>query len=142
MADIRHRIQIAARPEDVYQVVASGDGFRKWWAADVTETGETVELGFFKRATVYRLKPAEMKPPLKADWICGSGDEWSGTHLIFQLEAQGAGSVLRFAHQGWRAETDYFVSCNTTWGELMFRLKASAEGASRGPLFLADGMGY
>jgi hypothetical protein len=142
MADIRHRIQIAATQEDVYRLTATAEGFRAWWAADTIRTEDAIELGFFKRATVYRLKPVETNVPLKAEWICETGDEWGGTHLMFDVKAQGSGSVLQFAHAGWRAETDYFVSCNTTWGELMFRLKASAEGKSHGPLFLADGMGY
>jgi hypothetical protein len=50
--------------------------------------------------------------------------------------------VLRFTHAGWAAATDYFFSCNTTWGALMMRLKAAAEGKSPGPLFVKDGMGY
>ncbi len=37
---------------------------------------------------------------------------------------------------------DYFVSCNTTWGELMFRLNAAAEGKTPGPLFSAIGLAY
>ena len=41
-----------------------------------------------------------------------------------------------FSHEGW-AETEYFTNCNTAWGELMYRLKAVAEGKSIGPLFLA-----
>jgi hypothetical protein len=27
------------------------------------------------------------------------------------------GTVLRFTHAGWKPETDYSVSCNTTWGD-------------------------
>ncbi len=42
----------------------------------------------------------------------------------------------------WNAETDYFVNCYTTWGELMFRLKACAEGKAPGPLFLRNAMAY
>jgi hypothetical protein len=49
---------------------------------------------------------------------------------------------VRFAQLDWKAETDYFTSCNTTWGELMFRLQATAEGKTPGPLFSADGMAY
>jgi hypothetical protein len=49
---------------------------------------------------------------------------------------------LRFTHGGWRSETDYFLNCNTTWGELMYRLKAAAEGKPRGPLFLASDLAY
>jgi hypothetical protein len=43
---------------------------------------------------------------------------------------------------GWRSETDYFLNCNTTWGELMYRLKSAAEGKPRGPLFLASDLAY
>jgi hypothetical protein len=67
---------------------------------------------------------------------------WGGTRIALRLEARAAGTVLRSTHEGWRSETDYFVSCNTTWGELMFRLKSAAEGKSRGPLFRAGDMAY
>jgi hypothetical protein len=50
--------------------------------------------------------------------------------------------MVRFLHEDWQRATDYFVSCNTTWGELMFRLKAAAVGKSPGSLFLRGGMGY
>jgi len=33
-------------------------------------------------------------------------------------------------------------SCNTTWGELMYRLKTASEGKSREPLFLAGELSY
>jgi len=56
-----------------------------------------------------------------------AGDEWNNTRIAFQMEATESGTLLRFTHAGWRAESDYFVTCNTTWGELMFRLKAVAE---------------
>jgi hypothetical protein len=74
--------------------------------------------------------------------MCETGDERSGTRIVFRLEGRGSGALLRFTHGGWRSETDYFVSCSTTWGELMYRLKATAEGRSRGPLFLAGSLAY
>ncbi len=142
MADIRHAIQIAAKPERIYPLVATGPGFEKWWAADVTESGGAVELGFFKRSTVYRLKKEIDQPPGHASWLCETGNEWAGTHIVFRLEPRGDNTLVRFTHAGWASETDYFTSCNTTWGELMFRLKAAAEGAGQGPLFTATAMAY
>jgi hypothetical protein len=142
MPDIQHAIQIAAAPEAIYPLVATGKGFGEWWAADITETSGEVALGFFNRATVYRLRLAVDQPPVRADWVCESGQEWSGTHLVFQLESRPSGTLLRFTHAGWESETDYFTSCNTTWGEPMFRLRAAAEGKSRGPLFAAAAMAY
>ena len=142
MPDIQHSVQIAAKPEVIYPLVATSDGFRKWWAADVTETGGAVELGFFNRASVYRLRPIANKPPIEVEWRCETGQEWAGTRISFRLEAGENGTVLRFTHAGWQAPSDYFVSCNTAWGELMYRLKAVAEGKVPGPLFSAAGMAY
>ncbi|MGD0955861.1 MAG: hypothetical protein ABR953_03420 [Candidatus Acidiferrales bacterium] len=100
-----------------------------------------VELGFFNRATVYRLQLVRSAPP-ETQWLCQTGNEWKDTRLLFHLKESKEQTVLRFVHAGWQAETDYFVSCNTTWGELMFRLKAAAKGKNPGPLFTKTGFGY
>jgi uncharacterized protein YndB with AHSA1/START domain len=144
MPDIKHAIQIAAEPNTVHPLVASADGFMRWWAADVTADKSTgqVDLGFFSRATVYGLKPVQIAGPREVHWLCNSGKEWNGTRLLFDLAEQKGQTVLRFSHAGWVAETDYFVMCNTTWGELMYRLKSAAEGKNPGPLFSKDGMAY
>jgi uncharacterized protein YndB with AHSA1/START domain len=142
MADIRHSIVIDASPERIHPLVSSGPGLQKWWAADVTEDGEVVELGFFKRDTVYRLQLVRSAAPREAEWRCLSGQEWNGTRLLFDLTNNNGKTLVRFTHADWRTETDYFVSCTTTWGELMFRLKAAAEGKNPGPLFSAAGMAY
>ena len=147
MPDIQHAIQIASNPETIYPLVATAEGFSRWWAADVTESAGAVELGFFNRSTLYRLRlildsPPSDDSPGHANWLCETGAEWSGTHLVFHLEARGAATFLRFTHGGWASETDYFTSCTTTWGELMYRLKSAAEGTSRGPLFLSNALAY
>ncbi len=144
MPDIKHMIQIAAKVGAVYPLVATSEGFSRWWAADVTEDKgkRDVLLGFFNHSTVYGLHATELDDPLRAHWLCQSGKEWSGTRLLFDLIQQKDQTVLRFTHAGWQAETDYMVSCTTTWGELMFRLKATAEGKTPGPLFSATGLAY
>jgi hypothetical protein len=142
MADIQHAIQVASKPDAIYPLIATAKGLGQWWAADITEPAGAVELGFFNRSTVYRLRLKADQPPLHTDWICETGNEWSGTHIIFRLEPRGSGTLVRFTHGGWATETEYFVSCNTTWGELMYRLKAAAEGKSQGPLFLANELAY
>ena len=137
MPDIKHSIQITAPAERVYALGSTAAGFGEWWATDITEEGGLVSLGFFNRATIYRLRPVTATAPATMEWVCESGDEWGGTHLIFEVEALKNVVQLRFAHAGWRAETEYFRACNTTWGGLMFRLKAAAEGKGQGPLFTA-----
>lgn len=142
MAKIRHQIVVEAPAAKVFPLVATGKGFKEWWAADVTKIVTTVELGFFKRNTVYRLQLARVSDPREAEWRCTSGKEWDGTRLLFDLKEENGKTTVRFTHADWKSETDYFVSCNTTWGELMFRLKAAAEGKKPEPLFSTDGMAY
>jgi len=142
MPNIQHAIQIAAKPETIYPLIATAKGLGSWWATDMSEYSGAVDLGFFNRTTVYRLRLTVDQPPSHADWICETGQEWIGTHIVFRLEGRASGTLLRFTHAGWQSETDYFTSCNTTWGELMYRLKAAAEGKSLGPLFLVNDMAY
>ncbi len=142
MADIRHAIQISAPTEVLIPLISTAAGLREWWAADVSDIGTALELGFFNRQTVYRLKLEVNQPPQRVEWLCETGKEWSGTRLLFQLAPSGQGTLVRFTHAGWAAESDYFISCTTTWGELMFRLKAAAEGKPRGPLFLPESLAY
>ena len=144
MPDIKHSISIGAEPHLVYPLVASGQGFTRWWSSDVMEEkpGGNVELGFFKRATIYGLKPIQLVAPRQAHWVCQTGKEWAGTRLLFDLAPDGKNTLLRFTHADWQAETDYFVSCTTVWGEIMFRIKAAAEGHTPGPLFVAAGLAY
>ena len=142
MPDIRHAIQIAARPESIYPLTATAQGFAQWWAEDVTESQGVTELGFFRRTTIYRVRLIADQSPTHAEWRCESGDQWNGTRLAFELEARGESTLLRFAHVGWDSETEYFTCCNTTWGELMYRLKAKAEGKGIGPLFLVGALAY
>ena len=142
MPDIKHAILISMTADPIYSLVATAHGFSRWWAADVTDASGVVELGFFNRTTVYRLRLTANRPPTRAEWICESGGEWNQTRLVFQIEPSTSGTLLRFVHGDWRAETDYFTACNTTWGELMFRLKAVAEGQPEQPLFSASGTRY
>jgi hypothetical protein len=123
MAQIRHQMVIEAPAARVFPLVSTGGGFKQWWAADVTERDGATELVFFKRNTLYRLQPTRATAPREAEWRCTTGEEWAGTRIVFGLK-------------------DYFVSCNTTWGELMYRLKAAAEGKTPGPLFTMAGMAY
>lgn len=143
MPDIRHLLQIHAPPAMVFPLVSTAKGFSHWWTADVREViapQPGVELRL-PGSTVYRLRAETFLPPSQAAWTCETGQEWTGTQLLFLLQPHAAGTTLRFEHNDWGAETDYYLSCNTAWGELLFRLRAEAEGRGPGPLFLRDELG-
>jgi uncharacterized protein YndB with AHSA1/START domain len=143
--DLLHQLEIATGPEAIYALVSSADGMAKWWAADARDEPDpvaAVALSFFGGQTTYRLRPQTFVAPTQATWRCETGKEWAGTYLTFLLRARDTGTLLQFSHSGWEEATSYFISCNTVWGELLFRLKAEAEGHPRGPLFGRDGLNY
>src|SRR5262245_21349594 len=133
MPDLHHSIPIAASLDRVAALVSTPEGLREWWAEDVESTPDgKATLGFFTRSTIYRLRPVE-RTGQRMVWRCETGQEWQDTDLVFTVRPQGSGVVLDFVHANWPEATPYFTSCNTTWGGLMFRLRAAAEGKAPGP---------
>jgi hypothetical protein len=57
--------------------------------------------------------------------------ERHNAHLGPGNECQG--DDVRFTHSGWKAVTEMFAICNSSWGELMYRLKNYVEGRNPGP---------
>jgi len=137
MVDLRHQISIDAAPDKVYAALATETGLRGWWTADSRAdeiVGGKAEFGFARRAAVFRMTIDKLEPGRLVVWSCvGDQPEWTGTTLTWTIAPEKSGSVLRFTHGGWKAATDYCVMCNSTWGELMYRLKDHVEGRNPGP---------
>jgi len=137
MSEIRHLISIEAPPGKVYAALATSAGLGAWWTADSRtddKPGGEAEFGFDKRSVVYGMTAERLDPNRQVVWKClGGHPEWIGTTLTWTIEPEDGGSLLRFSQSGWRAMTDMVATCNSTWGELMYRLKAYAEGDNPGP---------
>jgi len=137
MAEIRHLIPIEAPPQKVYGALAMSAGLRGWWTAD-TVADEKVdgkaEFGFEKKAMTFPMTIAALDPPRQVVWKChGDNPEWNGPTLTWRIEPKDGGSLLRFTQSAWREMTDNVAACNSTWGELMYRLKDYVEGKNPGP---------
>jgi uncharacterized protein YndB with AHSA1/START domain len=136
MVDINHLISINASPDAVYAALATQRGLASWWTAD-TRADEKVdgkaEFGFDDRGMVFRMRIDELVPGKRVVWSClGDQPEWSGTTLTWTISRENDVSVLRFT-QRWKAMTDMVAICNSTWGELIYRLKDYVEGRNPGP---------
>ncbi len=137
MPDLMHQIPIEAPPDKVYAALATQDGLRGWWTADTvagSRVGGRAEFGFDRRSVVFRMTIEELEPGQRVVWSChGDHDEWRGTRLTWEMLPQGGNTLLKFTHAGWREASDFFATCNSTWGELMYRLKNYVEGRNPGP---------
>src|SRR5689334_18501991 len=137
MVDLTHQIWIQAPPDKVYAAIATAAGLRSWWTADSRaddRAGGKAEFGFDRRGTVFRMDIDTLTPDRRVVWRCtGDPDEWNGTVLTWDLAPEKTGTTLRFTHGHWKALTDFCASCNTTWGELLHRIKGYVEGRNPGP---------
>jgi uncharacterized protein YndB with AHSA1/START domain len=137
MAEIRHLISIEAPPQKVYAALATQAGLRGWWTADTTaddKQGGKAEFGFDRRGMTFRMSIDRLDPNKQVVWTChGDNPEWVGTTLRWTITPDDGGCQLRFTQSGWMEMTDMVATCNSTWGELMYRLKDFAEGKNPGP---------
>ena len=137
MPDLHHMIPIDAPAARVYQAIATQEGLRGWWTADSTaesRVGGKAEFAFDHRSMVFRMKIEALEPGKRVRWSkSGDHPEWRGTSLDWEITGQGGSSALSFVHRGWREATPFFATCNSTWGELMYRLKGHVEGRNPGP---------
>ena len=137
MPDLLHQISINAAPQAVYAALATQAGLSAWWTADTyaeEKVGSTAKFGFNKRDAVYRMMIKALDPGRQVVWSCeGDNPEWAGTTLTWTIVPDGGGCALRFTHGGWKSASEMFAICNSTWGELMYRLRAFVEGRNPGP---------
>lgn len=116
MAELRHQIPIDASPDKVF-AASRRRLARSWWTADAKaeeKVGGKADFGFDKRAIVFRMKIEKLERGKSVVWSChGDQPEWNGTTLTWDLEM--------------------FAICNSSWGELMYRLKNYVEGRNPGP---------
>jgi uncharacterized protein YndB with AHSA1/START domain len=137
MAEMKHQIPIKAAPEKVYAAITSQTGLRGWWTADTKadeKAGGKAEFGFDKRGMVFRMTIEKLDPGKRVVWSChGDHPEWDGTVLTWELSPQDGSTNLRFNHSNWKAASDFYATCNSSWGELMHRLRDYAEGRNPGP---------
>lgn len=106
-------------------------GMRSWGTADAyidKRIGGEAEFGFDSRQMVFRMRIKQLDSGKRVMICLGDHSEWNRTTLMWNISREQGVTVLRFDHSGWEAVTDFFASCNSTWGDLMFRLKESAEG--------------
>src|SRR5262245_36597543 len=143
MPNSEHEIAIRAEPNRVYAAWTTHDGLVAWWTAHAQVAAEcgAVHVFEFNGGDVrFHFRIDALAPNEHVRWtgVAGDGmaDELIGTPLDVRLAPLPDGRTgVRFTHGNWASGGGMYAMCNTTWGELMFRLRDWCEGRPRGPLF-------
>jgi len=130
MPAIKHYLIINSPPEEVYNAITKTEGLKNWWTVGAKadeKIGGIAEFIFGERYH-NKMKIINLQANKVVEWECLEGDkEWIGTSFLFDLEEKDGSTILRFSHNEWREETDFFASCNFNWGYYMNSLKQYCE---------------
>jgi uncharacterized protein YndB with AHSA1/START domain len=137
MANILHRIEIYAKPENIYPAFSTLGGLKHWWTNDAAaqeeiKTGTIIQFRFGNGGPDMKVTKMEMNKRL--EWECVAGDpEWVGTKFSFDLEPADNKTILRFSQRGWKEESDFYIHCNCRWAYFMLSLKSYIENGKGTP---------
>jgi uncharacterized protein YndB with AHSA1/START domain len=141
MPDLLHQIRVDATPAAVFEAITTTEGLSSWWAAgaDAAPTVGNVNVFRFDGGSVeFHFMVLELTPDWTR-WRCVKAPkvpaEWVDTELTFKLYPADRGTLVNFAHRGWRRADGGMAPCNTVWGALMHHMRDYAEGKGKGPYF-------
>ncbi len=129
MPDIRHLINIQAKPEKINEAVSTAVGMAAWWTTDVAQQADnplTLQLHF--GPDYFKILRLEARDKNRVVWKCLQADkEWVNTDIIFNFREDAQGTKLFFEHTGWGAYTDLYSQCSFDWTIFLRSLKAYVE---------------
>jgi uncharacterized protein YndB with AHSA1/START domain len=135
MTEIKHRVEVAAPKERIFQALSTREGL-EWWTPTIegdASAGGTLAF-FFGRPEASAVMEVAAAAPDRVAWRCvGGPEEWVGTSLTFDLKSSEKGTTLLFTHAGWREPTEFTAHCSTKWAYHLLGLKAAMEGGSATP---------
>ena len=139
--DFRSTKTFAASPDAVFSALTDIDALTGWWtpAGGGAEAGETLRFLMGDQEVVMRV--AEADRPSRVSWsvlVCEPASDWVGTSIIFDLEAVGAGTELRFHHAGLNPQLECFEQCQAGWTHFLASLVDYVDRGAGSPNPTAD----
>jgi uncharacterized protein YndB with AHSA1/START domain len=127
MADILHQLFIRATPTSIYHALTDPKGLANWWTRFVNGepmVNSIVQFTFDHGNTIIRMKIVKLIMNRSVVWHCISGyPEWEDTQISFDLEVARDGTLLHFAHRGWRRTSGYYPKYNFEWAKYLVSLR-------------------
>lgn len=127
MTDILHQLTIRATPAQLFHALTDRKGLAHWWTRNVNAepmVNSIAEFTFDHGNIVYRMKVVKLITGRSVVWHCISGNpEWEGTQISFDIEPAREGTILHFAHRGWKRTTGIYARCNFDWAKYLVSLR-------------------
>lgn len=135
-------ILVDQTPEEVFSAI---NNVRGWWQGEIE--GSTAKLNdefTYKMGTVHysKQKIEELIPGRKVVWrvtdsrldFTQNKTEWTGTKIIFEIEATDNQTQVRFTHEGLVPRFECYGGCSGAWERLiresLFSLVTTGKGVN------------
>ncbi|MCD6010967.1 MAG: activator of ATPase [Flavipsychrobacter sp.] len=137
---IKHLFHINASKEQVFKAISTIDGLANWWTSQTTGNagqGGVIQFRFVGEGP--DMKVTEVNPNDKVSWECvASQHGWVGHKFHFLLDENEGKTRVRFSHDGWSEQDDFYAICSMSWGRYMESLRQLCQ-TGKGEAFGSEG---
>lgn len=138
---IKHLYHIDSSQQKVFEAISTIDGLTNWWT--VQTKGDSIidgkiqfDFGDFQGP---KMKVIELQTNNKLMWKCvESPHGWVGHTFEFFLDENDDKTRIRFTHDGWDEQDDFYAMCNFSWGRYLESLRQYCQ-TGRGEAFGSEG---
>lgn len=138
---IKHLFHINASKEKVFEALSTVSGITNWWT---TKTSGNAGIGGVIQFSFGDMKGPDMKvieskAGEKITWECiASPHNWLGHQFTFSLDENEGKTRVRFYHDGWNEQDDYYAACSFSWGRYLESLRQYCQ-TGKGGAFGSEG---
>jgi uncharacterized protein YndB with AHSA1/START domain len=137
---IKDLFHIDASKQKVFEAISSIEGLSNWWTTQTSGNaapGGIIQFRFGEMGP--DMKVTEVQPSEKVAWECvASPFGWVGNTFIFLLDENEGKTRVRFSHEGWEEQDDFYAICAFTWGRYLESLRQYCQ-TGRGEAFGSPG---
>ncbi len=138
---IKHLFHINASREKVYEAISTIKGIGNWWTVKTSgepKVGGIIQFSFGEMKGP-DFKVTELVPNEKVSWECiASPHGWVGHTFTFLLDKHDGKIRVRFSHNGWNEQDEFYAICNFSWGRYMESLRQLCQ-TGKGEAFGSEG---
>ncbi len=127
---------LASAPEAVLAALTTAEAVTAWWGPTTGSPaeGNRFEVGFGGARRIDIV--ATSAGPRRVEWSVEAAPhtpEWDGTTIVFDIEPEGEGTVLRFRHHGLTPQLDCFEMCHAGWTHYLASLAGYVDSGAGDP---------